>query len=167
MGVFCLDRTERDPSSALVFGTPALLWALLAQALLALGAPAADAHTLDGYLPSWLLRGWSQTLFGALGELVLVCRPRSWSAAELTPVGAYRAGTPAAAAWSRSGEHLSVYDTSVAPVLLHFAQIAAVAPGLIVTTLRPPAPGAGHSPVAARALMRRSGLLRISSKGES
>ena len=155
MGVFCVDR-----SGVQVFGTSNVLWSLLGHVLGALDAPqVSTAWTRDGYLPSWLVRSWGDVLFADLGDAVLVCRPAPGRLGELTPVGTYRRGTSAAAAWTRAGEHLSVYDTPVAPVLLAFAQTCTASPGFAVTTLRPPAPGSPPSDVAVRELMRRSGVL--------
>ncbi len=154
MGVFCVDR-----SGAPVFGTSNLLWGLIGDVLRVLGAERADtAWTRDGYLPSWLVRSWGDRLFADLGEVVLVCRPLP-GRAELSPVGTYRRGTAAAAAWTRAGEHLSVYDTPVVGVLLGFAQACTSTAGFAVTTLRPPAPGSVRSEEAVRTLIVRSGLL--------
>ena len=154
MGVFCVDRTGTP-----VFGTSNLLWSLLGQVLTALQADRVEqAFTRDGHVPSWLARSWGDLLFADLGDAVLVCRPVP-GRVELLPVGAYRRGTPAAAAWNRAGEHLSVYDTPVASVLLTFAQVCTTSGGFVVTTLRPPAPGSPRSDVAVRALLARSGLL--------
>lgn len=156
MGVFCVDR-----SGMLVFGAPRLLWDLLGDVLRALGAEHVEqAWTRDGFVPSWLARGWGNLLFAALGDVVVVCRPLSARSPQLRPVGVYRRGTAADAAWARAGEHLSVYDTPAAPAVLAFAQACTVGTGYIVTTLRPPAPGDVPSPVAARRLLERSGLLR-------
>ena len=155
MGVFCVDRT-----GATVFGTSGLLWSLTGQVLHALGAPRADtAWTRDGYVPSWLARAWGDVLFADLGEAVLVCRPAPGRLGELQPVGTYRRGSPHQASWNRAGEHLSVYDTPVATVLLAFAQVCTASTGFVVTTLRPAASGTPRSDVAVRTLMRRSGVL--------
>ena len=159
VGVFCVDRAD-----TLVFGTSSRLWVLLGSALGVLGAERVDEAAAalverDGHVPSWLARSWGDTLFGDLGEVVLVCRPLA-GRDELHPVGVYRRGTAAAAAWSRAGEHLSVYDTPVAAVLLSFAQACTASSGFSVTTLRPPAPGCTPSPTAVRVLLRRSGMLR-------
>ncbi|MCW2777880.1 MAG: hypothetical protein JWN17_1605 [Frankiales bacterium] len=155
MGVFCVDRT-----GDLVFGTSNLLWGLLGQVLTALSAEqVGTAWTRDGYVPSWLARSWGDTLFASLGDVVLVCRPVPGQT-DLHPVGTYRRGSPHEAAWSRAGEHLSVYDTPVASVVLSFAQACTAGSGFAVTTLRPPAPGSTNSDVAVRALLARSGLLR-------
>ena len=154
MGVFCVDRTGTP-----VFGTSNLLWSLVGQVLTVLGAERVEqAFVRDGYVPSWLTRSWGDVLFADLGDAVLVCRPVH-GRSELLPVGAYRRGTGAQAAWARAGEHLSVYDTPVASVLLSFAQTCTAARGFAVTTLRPPAPGSAPSEVAVRALLARSGLL--------
>lgn len=155
MGVFCVDR-----AGATEFGTSGLLWSLTGRVLLALGAPRADtAWTRDGYVPSWLARAWGDVLFADLGEAVLVCRPAPGRHDELQPVGTYRRGSPDQASWNRVGEHLSVYDTPVATVLLGFAQTCTGSTGFTVTTLRPPAPGTPRSDVAVRTLLRRSGVL--------
>lgn len=154
MGVFCLDR-----SGAPVFGTSNRLWGLTGDALRALQAErVATAWTRDGYVPSWLARSWADRLFADLGDVVLVCRPLP-GRAELTPVATYRRGSPAAASLTRAGEHLSVCDTPVAPVLLAFAQACTATAGFSVTTLRPPAPGSARSDVAVRTLLVRSGML--------
>ena len=155
MGVFCLDRAGTP-----AFGTSSRLWSLTGQVLLALGAPrAGSAWTRDGYVPSWLARAWGDTLFADLGEAVLVCRPAAGRLGELQPIGTYRRGAADQAAWSRAGEHLSVYDTPVAAVLLRFAQTCTASTGFAVTTLRPAAPGTPRSDVAVRTLLRRSGVL--------
>ena len=155
MGVFCVDR-----SGVTAFGTSGLLWSLTGQVLLALGAPRADtAWTRDGYVPSWVARAWGDALFTDLGDAVLVCRPAPGRLDQLQPVGTYRRGSPDQAAWARAGEHLSVYDTPVATVLLLFAQTCTGSNGYTVTTLRPPAPGSPRSDVAVRTLLRRSGVL--------
>ena len=161
MGVFCVDRT-----GATVFGTSNRLWSLTGQVLAVLQAERlAQAWTRDGYVPSWLARSWGDRLFTDLGEAVLVCRPLPGRGADLQPVGVYRAGTAAAAAWTRAGEHLSVYDTPVAPVLLAFAQACTASGGFVVTTLRPPAPGSPRSEVAVRRLLARSGMLVSARQG--
>ncbi|MCW2607622.1 MAG: hypothetical protein JWO60_2315 [Frankiales bacterium] len=154
MGVFCLDRAGWP-----VFGTSNRLWALTGDVLRALGAERADtAWTRDGYVPSWLARSWGDCLFADLGDAVLVCRPLP-GRSDLSPVGTYRRGSSAAAGWTRAGEHLSVYDTPVATVLLSFAQACTATAGFAVTTLRPPAPGSPRSAAAARVLLVRSGML--------
>ncbi|MCU1693018.1 MAG: hypothetical protein JWM64_2109 [Frankiales bacterium] len=157
MGVFCVERTGLP-----LFGTSNRLWSLLGDVLTALQAEqAALAWTRDGYVPSWLARSWGDTLFRDLGEVVLVCRPLPGHGNELQPVGTYRRGSPAASSWTRAGEHLSVYDTPVAPVLLAFAQACTASSGFSVTTLRPPAPGSSRSPAAVHRLLVRSGMLRL------
>ncbi len=156
MGVFCVDRT-----GALVFGAPNVLWALVGDVLGALGAPHADAaRTRDGFVPSWLARAWGDVVFTDLGDVVVVARPIAARGPALRPVGVYRSGSPGSSAWSRAGEHVSVYDTPLATPLLGFAQACTVSAGYTVTTLRPPAPGDVPSSVAARRLLERSGLLR-------
>lgn len=157
--MFCVDR-----SGAAVFGTSCVLWSLSLDGVAVLGGPQPDAaralaQDRDGFLPSWLARAWGDVLFERLADLVLVSRPARRGSTDLVPVGLYRRGTAVQAAWSRTGEHLGVYDTAVAPVLLHLAQVLTVAGGLVVTSLRPPAPGTPVSDVAARAVRRRSGLL--------
>lgn len=155
VGVFCLDRAGEP-----LFGASSRLWALLGQVLGALRAERVTrAWTVDGYVPSWLARSWGDLLFADLGEVVLVCRPLPGRGPELTPIGTYRRGAALAPAWSRSGEHLGVYDTPVAPVLLRLAQTCTVSGGFSITTLRPPAPGSPRSEVAARRLLQRSGML--------
>lgn len=156
MGVFCLDR-----AGVPVFGTSSRLWDLLGDALAALGADRLDlAWTRDGWVPSWLARSWGDLLFRDLGEVVLVCRPVPGRGPDLAPVRAYRRGAPGARDWAREGEHLSVYDTPLAAVLLRLAQACTATGGFSVTTLRPPAPGSAVSEVAARRLLVRSGVLR-------
>lgn len=155
MGVFCVDRR-----GVLVFGASSLLWTLVGDVLRALAAPQSDAaRTRDGFVPSWLARSWGDVLFADLGDVTVVARPAAERGPDLRPVGVYRSGSAVSAAWSRSGEHVSVYDTPLAAPLLAFAQACTVSGGYVVTTLRPPAPGDTPSPVAARRLMERSGLL--------
>ncbi len=161
MGVFCVDR-----AGVQVFGTSHRLWGLLGDVLAALQAEqVAAAWTFDGYVPSWLARSWGDLLFRDLGEVVLVCRPLPGHSSELQPVGTYRRGSPAAAALTRAGEHLSVYDTPVATALLAFAQTCTATAGFSVTTLRPPAPGSPRSEVAVRRLLARSGMLGVTGRG--
>jgi hypothetical protein len=159
VGVFCVDR-----SGELLFGASGRLWPLLGQVLLALAADRVEqAWTVDGYVPSWLARSWGDLLFADLGEVVVVCRPvpgrPPGSSDALRPVGVYRRGAATEAAWHRAGEHLSVYDTPLATVLLRLAGVCTAGGGFAVTTLRPPAPGTPRSAVAVRSVLRRSGLL--------
>ena len=153
MGVYCTDRLTGQ-----VLGLSNRLWGLVGQSLSALGAPrVAEAFTRDGYVPSWVGRGWGAALFDGLGQLVVVARPVPGHV-DLRPVAIYRSGSPAALQWARAGEQLSVYDLPFAPVLLHYAQFCSAGTGHTTTTLRPPAPGSSVSPVAARTLQVRSGL---------
>lgn len=154
MGVFCTDRLTGS-----VLGLPNVLFGLLGEALVALGASRPEALVRDGYVPSWLARSWGALLFDAIGDLVVVARPVVGRGPEMRPVALYRQGSPAALQWARAGEQLSVYDMPFAPVLLSWAQFCTAGTGHTTTTLRPPAPGSAPSPVAARVTLVRSGLL--------
>ena len=153
MGVFCTDRL-----TGTVLGLSNRLHGLVEESLRALGAPlVAEAFRRDGYVPSWVGRGWGEALFEGLGDLVVVARPVP-GRADLRPVAIYRRGAPAGLHWARAGEQLSVYDLPFAPVLLSYAQFCTAGTGHTATTLRPPAPGSALSPVAARTRQTRSGL---------
>lgn len=154
MGVFCTDRL-----TGARLGLPNRVWVLLGQSLAALGAGRLDeAFVPDGYVPSWLGWDWGALLFEGLGELIFVCRPAAGRSAALRPLATYRRGSPAALAWARHGEQLSVYDLPLAPVLLGYAQFCTAGTGHRTTTLRPTASGSATSEVAARVLQVRSGL---------
>ena len=99
MGVYCTDRLTGQ-----VLGLSNRLWGLVGQSLTALGAPrVSEAFTRDGYVPSWVGRGWGAALFDGLGQLVVVARPVPGHV-DLRPVAIYRSGSPAALQWARAGE---------------------------------------------------------------
>ena len=168
MAVYATDRTSGE-----VFGASHRLWRLLGLCLQALGGfgphPAAGIPgtpgtsvvpwPTDGYLPERVAHRFGSLLFDGLGSLVVTCRPVPGRPADLVPVDVALAGSPAVQLQRREGEQLSAYETDLAGPALAFATFCTTSTGLVVSTLRPPAPGDGPSPVAVARRLERSGFL--------
>lgn len=116
---------------------------LLASALIAADAPDRDLLAPQAYVPSQVCAAWSQALFAALPDLVLV---HVWDArrAQLRPTGLVRAPVslqrgvrrrPPPDPWAGLpplAERTGVMDDPLGPLLLHLAGWLATSGGVSV-----------------------------------
>lgn len=131
-------RTRAEP-----FRLNNLQVALLAGALIAVGAPDRDLLAPKAYVPSHVCAAWADALFPALGDLVLI---ELWDdqRAQLRPRGLVRAPVPLqrgqrrherADPWAHVpplAERTGVMETPLGPLLLSLASWLATCGGCTV-----------------------------------